>query len=181
MAEPSQLDLQIILEIVKYLRHRTEGPGVAPGEAESRVINIVANLERGTELGSLFHLVERETQEVIVGDQYTTGQAGAVGPNSVAIGQQFHQVWVQRGDSIDLACLATELRQLRTEARGMVTGSPNEDIAMAELAHAEVAANAGDGPRTLNHLARAGRWALDKAQMIGVQVAVKAIESSMGL
>jgi hypothetical protein len=69
--------------------------------------------------------------------------------------------------------------ELRKEARATAS-TPEEDVALAELAQAEVAAKDGDGPSVLGHLARAGRWALQIAQTIGVPVAVKALESAIG-
>lgn len=115
-----------------------------------------------------------------MGDSYQTGQAGAVGPGSIAIGQKFTQVWNQTAGQVDLRELAAELQKVRAEARARASGTPQEDVALAELAKAEVAAEQGDGPTAFAHLARAGRWALSVAQAIGVPVAVRALESAIG-
>ena len=113
-------------------------------------------------------------------DSYQVGQAGAVGPNSIAIGQRFIQVWNKQVDEIDLNLLAPELHTLRDKARGSSSGTPDQDVALGELANAEVAAEQGDGPKALSHLARAGQWALSVAREIGVPVAIKAIEMAIG-
>jgi hypothetical protein len=44
---------------------------------------------------------------------------------------------------------------------------------------AEKAAIQGDGLAVLKHLKRAGRWALDVAEKIGVAVAVEALKRAM--
>jgi hypothetical protein len=178
MAEEEQLDLLIILEVVRYLRIREERKTVDTAEAQL-IANIVKNLPSGLSIGSLLTKVSQQ-QEVVMGDSYQTGQAGAVGPGSLAIGQQFSQVWNQSSGQIDLKELADELRKVRTEGRAAASGAPEEDMALAELAKAEVAAEKGDGPTALGHLARTGKWALGIAQAIGVPVAVKALEIAIG-
>ena len=113
-------------------------------------------------------------------DYYQVGQAGAVGPNAMAIGQNFSQVWSKQAGEIDLNLLAQELHKVRDMARTSASGTPDQDVALGELANAEMAAEQGDGPKALSHLARAGQWALRIASEIGVPVAVKAIEAAIG-
>lgn len=114
-------------------------------------------------------------------DRYTVGQAGAVGPKSMAVGQTFNQIWLQSEGDIDLPTLAQQLARLRTEMRESSGGSPEEDMAIAEVAQAEVAAKKSDGPTAMTHLAQAGKSALDVAKKIGIEIAAKAIATSMGL
>ena len=119
-------------------------------------------------------------QEVVMGDQYVTGQAGAVGPGSHAHRMTFIQTWEQAAGEFDLAQLQGELAQLRAAMKERAI-EPEHDVAVAEVAQAEVAAGEGDGPRALEHLARAGRWALDAATAVGTTVAAAAVKVSLGL
>jgi len=58
---------------------------------------------------------------------------------------------------------------------------PVQAVALGEVAQAELAARAGDGPQALKHLASAGKWAFDVATKIGAAVAAYAIKNAMGL
>ncbi len=119
--------------------------------------------------------------EVVVGDRYEVhGQAGAVGPNSHVHDVTLQQVWSQQSDKIDLPVLAAELARLRTALRERAT-TADEDMAVAEVAQAEVSAAQGDGPGALRSLRRAGKWVLDTAVGIGVDVAAAAIKAALGL
>jgi hypothetical protein len=92
----------------------------------------------------------------------------------------FQQIWSQSKGELDLRTLATELAQLHTAMRESAT-SAEHDAAIGEVAVAEVAATEGNGPTTLEHLKKAGRWALDVATEIGVSVAGAALKTSLGL
>jgi hypothetical protein len=120
------------------------------------------------------------TKELVMGDQYKTGQAGAVGPQSHAHDIHFNQIWNERADEVDLLKLAAELAALRTAMAGDVSSSERA-IALGEVAQAEVAAGENDGPRTLKHLAAAGKWALETAEKIGVSLTAAVIKSNLGL
>jgi hypothetical protein len=118
--------------------------------------------------------------EWIMGDKYTVGQAGAVGLSSHAHDMTFNQIWNHASSSIDLSILANELTQLRTKLKEQST-EPEHDVAVGEIACAEVAANKGDGPTVMKHLAKAGKWALDVATKIGIPVAAEALKKAIGL
>lgn len=118
-------------------------------------------------------------QELTVGDQYSVGQAGAVGPQSHAHDMTFQQVWNQAAPGIDLDALARELEQLRAALK-VAARSADEDVGVGEVAMAEVAARQKDGPKALAHLKAAGKWALEVAEKIGVGVATAAIKSAIG-
>ncbi len=118
--------------------------------------------------------------EVVLGDRYELhGQVGAVGPNSHAHDMTMQQVWIEHADQIDLPALAAELAQLRTALRQRAT-TTDQDKAVAEVAAAEVLAKQGDGPGALRNLRRAGKWALDTAVSIGVEVATAALTTALG-
>ena len=57
---------------------------------------------------------------------------------------------------------------------------PEHDVAVAEIAQAEVAASEADGPKVMMHLARAGQWALGIATSIGAAIVAGAIGAAIG-
>jgi hypothetical protein len=109
---------------------------------------------------------------------YNVGQAGAVGPNAHAHDMTFNQIWNQLQGVIDLSRLAIELSNLRQEMKKEAV-EPEQDIAVSEIAKAEQLAKIADGPKTLEHLKSAGKWALDIATKIGTSLAVEAIKRSI--
>ena len=115
-----------------------------------------------------------------IGDCYTVGQAGAVGPGAHAHDLTFNQLWSQSVQFIDLQALATELSILRPHLRQEAV-KPEHDVAIGAVANAEMAAKEGDGPKTLEWLGKAGEWALDNAAKIDVEVATAALKTALGL
>jgi hypothetical protein len=111
-----------------------------------------------------------------VGDTYKAGQVGAQGAGATASGITFNQI-LQQGDEGELA---DQLRALREAMRGHAT-EPEHDLAVAEIAQAETAVRDSNSDAARSHLARAGRWALDRANEIGTAVAAAAIKASLGL
>jgi hypothetical protein len=111
------------------------------------------------------------------GDTFNTtaGQVGAVGPDAHVHDNTFQQI--QGG--LDLPRLAEELARLRTVMEDQAAGKPEQDKALDAIVAAEKAAIQGDGLAVLKHLKRAGRWALDVAEKIGVAVAVEALKRAM--
>jgi hypothetical protein len=111
------------------------------------------------------------------GDTFNTtaGQIGAVGPDAHVHDNTFQQI--QGG--LDLPRLAEELARLRTVMEDQAAGKPEQDKALDAIVAAEKAAIQGDGLAVLKHLKRAGRWALDVAEKIGVAVAVEALKRAM--
>jgi hypothetical protein len=116
-------------------------------------------------------------------DEYNIerSQVGAVGRGAHAHDMTFSQVWNETSDQIgDLSRLATELEQLRAALRQQAQ-TAEQDSAVGAVAQAEVAAKEGQGPTTLEHLSKAGVWALDMAKTIGATVAAAAIRAALGL
>jgi hypothetical protein len=126
----------------------------------------------------VFQLIRGGT--IDVGDKYIAGQAGAMGPNAAASNISFQQVWLQVGQTVDLATLAQELGTLREAMRQRAT-TPEQDIGTGNVAAAEKAAGAGDGAAVLQHLAHAGTWALQCARDIGVELAAEITKRALGL
>jgi hypothetical protein len=179
MTEQEPTELMILLRIVEVLGRRMlrDDRDAAESAAAGHVASVVNNF-----IASSPSLVfETSRERVVMGDNYTTGQAGAVGPFSSAQNISFNQIWSQVGSGVDLVNLARELGQMRTEMRKTAQGDPEQDLAVAEIAHAEIAAKSNDGPGALEHLRKAGSWALDVAKSIGAGVAVLAIKSVTGL
>lgn len=113
-----------------------------------------------------------------MGDTYKAGQAGAIGPNAHAHDMTFNQIWNEMQGAIDLTQLANDLSRLRQEMKKEAI-EPEQDIAVSEIAKAEQAAKSGDGPKALQHLKSAGKWAFDVATKIGTSLAVEAIKKTM--
>jgi hypothetical protein len=181
MTDQEPLDLVILLKIVDYLIARPADGNETDHAKNQAITNIVNNISSGVTVESIFRNETRESVEVTMRDKYTTGQAGAVGPNSMAFGQTFNQIWIQAENDIDLTALADQLSQLRSKMRAASSGTPEEDVAIAELAQAEVAAKKGDGTSVMGHLANVGKSTFDIAKQIGIEIAAKAIAMSMGL
>ena len=81
----------------------------------------------------------------------------------------FQQIWNETGSSIDLRALAEDLEKLRSSLRAEAV-TAEQDLAVAEVARAEKAAQDNDGPTALAHLKNAGSWAFSVAEKIGVGV-----------
>ena len=114
-----------------------------------------------------------------MGDTYNVQGAGAVGPGATAHNTTINQAWNQLPDH-DTAKLAEELSALRTELKARAT-EPEHDLATAEVASAQLAAEKGDGPGALQFLTRAGKWALGVATTIGTPLAAAALKAALGL
>jgi hypothetical protein len=124
-------------------------------------------------------------QEVYMGnngDSYdVSGQAGAVGPNSIATGNTFNQIWEQSKDEIDLDKLAVELAELRQKMKAAPSDDPEHAASAGSIASAEIAALKNDGPKTIENLKAAGQWALKFAEGVGAKVAEAALKKALGL
>jgi hypothetical protein len=119
-------------------------------------------------------------KELVMGDKYQAGQAGAMGPHSTASHMNFSQLWTSTANTLDINVLAKELSILR-DAMKRESSVPEHDEAVGEIAKAERAAKDGNGPKALEKLSAAGKWAFDVATKIGTTVAAAAIKFSLGL
>jgi hypothetical protein len=118
--------------------------------------------------------------EYYMGDNYKVGQAGAVGPNSKAENVQLNQVLNQYSAGINLEKLLPELEILR-QALKEAAKTAEDDTAIGEVAQAEVAAKKGEGSTVIEHLKKAGKWALGIAEKIGTTIAAEAIKHALGM
>ena len=179
MSNHEPIDLLILLKIVEYISRRGEGSESHDKVNVAQVINVFNHLSGDASIGNLLNS-GGFIGDASLGDRYTIGQAGAVGPDSLAIGQHYAQIWESSSKEINLADLAQELALLRSSLHECAK-SVDDDLALSDLARAEIAAKQQDGPRVMAHLAQAGRWALQVAKDIGVEVAAKAISKAMGM
>jgi hypothetical protein len=132
----------------------------------------------GKRIVQIFGDVERMSGDFNVSGQ--NQQIGAVGSNAHVHHVNVNQKWSQVREDIDLPKLAQELSLLLEELQEEASNGKHY-IALGEVARAEEAAKSDDGPRALEHLAKAGKWALDVATNIGTTVAAAAIKVALGL
>jgi hypothetical protein len=119
------------------------------------------------------------TGDFIMGDknQYSAkqviGAQGQYSQGTVNI-NNFQQIWNDNKEEIDLVKLADELELLKAE---MVkeAKSGEEFEALTNVAHAQEAAQKGDGGKTFEYLSKAGKWTFNVAEKIGVGVAIAAL------
>jgi hypothetical protein len=160
---------------------------IHPGELDSlldalRMANVRKNIVDKLAAYANSVIIAREIN--MSNDKYEVhGGAGPVGKNAQAHNvniTNYQQAWDGLKHQVDLETLATQLEQLQGELRNRAQKS-DDFRALTEVASASEAAKANEGSRVMEHLKGAGAWALDIAQKIGVSVAVKAIQSAMGL
>lgn len=108
------------------------------------------------------------------------GQAAVVGDNAHVHDVNFNQIWNEVSSQADTKQLAGELIQLRDELLKRASG-PDHYIAIGEVAAAEKAASANDGPTALRHLKTAGKWAFDAATQIGTTLAAEVLKKTLSI
>jgi len=81
-----------------------------------------------------------------MGDTYSAGQAGAIGPGATASQLTFQQVWAQLQGSTSVEELAKQLGALRMAMRSAAS-EPEHELSIGAVAAAEAAAKAGDCKR----------------------------------
>ncbi len=122
--------------------------------------------------------------KVVMADEYSGGyfqniqsQIGAQGPNVKA--QDFTQQADQRQLTADMPALSLELESLKQQ---LVTEAASADDyrAVAEIQAAREAADEGNEGGVRQHLANAGRWALEVAVRVGTSVAETALRQAIG-
>ena|ERR1700733_5440020 len=108
------------------------------------------------------------------------GQAGAIGPNASASGNTFQQQvnvvrpLVGEEQRRTLEQLSTLVEELKAQAQ-----QPAQYAALAEVAQAQLEAKNGDRAGVGKSLKRAGKWAFEVAEKIGVDIVVELIKSAM--
>jgi hypothetical protein len=128
-------------------------------------------------------IVATDHGSVLTGDRQMTeyknyGQVGAMGDKARSDDNKFVQT--KHNQSIDLAELAKQLAQVRTEMKKQA--KPEEadhDEAIGVIASAEKAVKAGDQASALKYLKGAGAWALKVAESVAACIVTDAIEGKI--
>ena len=116
-----------------------------------------------------------------MGDKYVVSQAGAVGPDARARDMTFNQTNQTLSDppaTVDLQSLRQELKLLLLALKNEAS-EPEHYVAISEVAYAEIAAGEGNGENVVEHLRKAGRWAISVATNIGAAVAANVITKAI--
>ena len=92
----------------------------------------------------------------------------------------FSQVWNQIAKDGDVTQLANELRRLR-EAMETEASDAAQRAAVIAVSAAEQSARQNNGPKAIEFLKMAGKWAFDVAQKIGIELATEAIKGALGM
>ena len=158
--------------------HETTRPQVAASSTVQPAPQVIVNAFAIATPVQSFH----EERITSMGDlNMPKGVNVGVGSHATGTVHGLQQLWNEHGQGeIDLPALAGDLSRLRSSLRSEAT-EPEHDVALAEVAKAEVAAKAGDGPGALEHLRGSGKWALDVATRIGAAVAAAAIAVATGI
>lgn len=166
-----------VSEISAQLSETEENSALA-----DRMAELAKRLDKITEPGSTVNIGSVYMEGVT---DYSGGyfdnkqtQVGAQGPQAVA--RDFTQQADQRLQITDLGGLATELETLKQQLISEAS-SAMEYQAVAEIQAAKEAASNGDEVGIKDHLAKAGRWALDVAMRIGTEMAAAAINHAIGV
>lgn len=114
------------------------------------------------------------------GDVYNVNQAGAVGPNSSAQNNTFTQNNLQLDDGFNFEVLLGELQKLKKAMKSSAE-NPEEFSSVTEIAYAEVAAEKKEGNKVVQHLLKAGRFALQTAKDVGVELVASIIAKHTGI
>lgn len=119
-------------------------------------------------------------ENIVMRDNYSAGQAGAIGPNAKASQMTFQQIWNSSQGDINLCSLAQELPVLRSAMRKDAV-EPAHDKSIVAISEAEEAAKDNDGRGVMEQLNKAGKWAWEIASKLGLIVATDALKKALGL
>ncbi|HEX3966230.1 MAG TPA: hypothetical protein VHZ03_57900 [Trebonia sp.] len=125
--------------------------------------------------------IQAEVVERMSSDRYdiNRSQANVIGPNAVVSDTRMQQENSENAlPGIDMTELARQL-QVLTEKLKELAVDPDQYAALSEVSHAAQAASKQDKKGTLDHLKKAGAWALQVARDIGVQVAATALTAAL--
>lgn len=92
----------------------------------------------------------------------------------------FQRLWEQQAGNIDLGTLQGELAKLRVALQAEAQ-DVDQTISLGEVARAEKALAAGNGPGMLEHLKSAGAWAQKvSGNTRGVDLATRVLGIALG-
>ncbi len=134
---------------------------------------------RADELRSMQAALKERSEEYRVKQEYNfqNSQVGAVGPHADVHDNEF----VQSVSDIAPARLDELADQLADLRRALIQSADSADrgVAVGAVSEAEIAARNGNQAGVRANLARAGRWVLDTAKEIGVDLAAEAITTAL--
>lgn len=158
----------------------------------SKVMNFQVKSKDFQDINPSYDFKEYIHIQNVVSNQYTTtiiqkmeknqninvsgGQIGALGDGAIA--QNFTQNQTIADKEIDLQQLVEELSRLRNQAK-TESSTLEHDSEIGTLAGAEAAARAGDKPKVLELLSKAGKWTLDIATKIGTGLVVSILKDNI--
>jgi hypothetical protein len=125
--------------------------------------------------------IQAEVVNGMSADRYDIdrSQANVIGPNAVVSDTRMQQENVENAlPGVDMNELARQL-QVLTEKLKALAADPEQYAALSEVSYAAQAASKQDKKGTLEHLKKAGAWALKVARDIGVQVAATALTAAL--
>jgi hypothetical protein len=147
-------------------------------EAINRYVQM--QVEAGVLQGHYEAKTRNQFVEVVMGDKNIVfGQAGAVGRGAHVHDINFTQIWNGLGQKVDLPRLADELQRVH-RVLDSAHSEPEKKLAAGAIAAAELSARQNDGPKVLEYLRMAGRWALDAAEAMGAALAIEALKVALG-
>jgi hypothetical protein len=117
-----------------------------------------------------------------MGDTFINhGVAGSMGHDNTVANEITNPKWKSEHNP-DIEMLARQLQTLRTALNTATDTDPDQDVAIAQVASAQVAAQKGDFPGMMARLGQIGpaaKWVLDIARSIGISLAIASIKESL--
>jgi hypothetical protein len=143
----------------------------------SDIANGMVSVENLHKFQKLFNFTINETT---MGDKniINNSQIGAVGSNANSTNNKFQQNNYSLPENLDFDSLSQELKKLKDSLKSNAE-SPIEFKAIGEVAEAENAAKKKDGNKVIQHLLNGGKWVLNTAKDIGVEVVAELINRQM--
>jgi len=125
----------------------------------------------------LFHF---KINEYYMGDKnvITNSNVGFIGSNNTVSGNTFNQANYSVPENLDYEQLQIELTKLKEELQKSAN-TPEDFSSLSQVASAEAASKEKDGNTVVKHLKSAGKWVLDTATKIGVNLVTDLIKKQM--
>lgn len=147
-------------------------PRASGGDPLVYIVGEIHPHEHGTNLDHLEVVWAKPSSRLPAGDTYHIhGQAGAVGPGSVASGNTFIQV-----KDVNVQAIVDFLEPLIPHLKAKAS-TAEEYVALGNTMGALDAARGGDGGKAVERLKAAGQWVFSVATQIATGLATDAIKA----
>lgn len=125
-------------------------------------------------------LFDFNINETTMGDKniFNKSQIGAVGSNAKSTKNKFQQNNYSFPENLNFEDLSNQLSKLKDSLKSKAN-TAEEFKAISEVAEAETAAKSKDGNKVVKHLLNGGKWVLNTAKDIGVEVVAELINKQM--